>query len=130
MKTRYHFKDEYGEVWNRKGCLPFSIRCHQINGNPRLCLSPYEVSQSLLSAIIGFNYQAQAHVSSGEQLLQPPPPPPTPPHPRLKKVHLNGSAIEFYCGHQTLKKTFVTQHHQMRHKSHTKVLCKWQIKEQ
>ena len=25
--------------------------------------------------------------------------------------------------------TYVTQHHQMRHKSHTKVLCKWQIKD-
>ena len=25
--------------------------------------------------------------------------------------------------------TYVTQHHQMRHKSHTKVLSKWQIKE-
>ena len=29
-----------------------------------------------------------------------------------------------------LKSTCVTQHHQMRHKSHTKVLCKWQIKEE
>ena len=26
--------------------------------------------------------------------------------------------------------TYLTQHHQMRHKSHTKVLCKWQIKEE
>ena len=28
-----------------------------------------------------------------------------------------------------LHNNIVTQHHQMRHKSHTKVLCKWQIKE-
>ena len=28
------------------------------------------------------------------------------------------------------KKIYVTQHHQMRHKSHTKVLSKWQIKEE
>ena len=28
------------------------------------------------------------------------------------------------------KGPYVTQHHQMRHKSHTKLLSKWQIKEE
>ena len=43
----------------------------------------------------------------------------------LKLVHINARS-----SFNKLQEIYVTQHHQMRHKSHTKVLSKRQIKEE